>query len=102
MDIRSCSRLRFQRLRGSYRPVRGSSMSRVGLLLPLGLLAACKVDNGLNTEHDDDADVAIMVVDPGFLEFGGLGTGETAVQSFEIRNEGGIPLEITEVRVEGA
>ncbi len=77
-------------------------MSRFCLLLPLYVLAACEVDNGLNTERDDDADIAVMVVEPGLLDFGGLGTGESAVQTFEIRNEGGIPLEITDVRVEGA
>jgi hypothetical protein len=78
-------------------------MSRAGLsLVSVLALVACKVDNEVNTERGRYDDIPVMVVDPGFLDFGGLGTGESTVQSFEIRNEGGIPLEITEVRIEGA
>ncbi|MDP2311185.1 MAG: choice-of-anchor D domain-containing protein [Pseudomonadota bacterium] len=78
-------------------------MSRAGLSLMIVLaLPACVVDNEVNTERERYDDVPVMVVDPGFLDFGGLGTGQSAVQSFTIRNEGGIPLEITEVRIEGA
>jgi hypothetical protein len=77
-------------------------MSRAGLMLALLLPACPGVDNVLNTERDAKDDVQIMVVEPGFLDFGGLGTGEAATQTFEIRNEGGVPLEISEIRVEGA
>ncbi|MDO9280622.1 MAG: choice-of-anchor D domain-containing protein [Pseudomonadota bacterium] len=78
-------------------------MSSAGLSLMIVLaLAGCNVDNEVNTERSQYDDVPVMVVDPGFLDFGGLGTGESSVQSFTIRNEGGIPLEISEVRIEGA
>lgn len=78
-------------------------MYRAGLfLLALALPACDGVDNTLNKERDVNADIPVMVVDPGHLDFGGLGTGESATQTFEIRNEGGVPLDITEVRVEGA
>lgn len=83
-------------------------MSRAGLpptiaLVLLGILeAGCQVDNEVRTERGQFDDVSVMVVDPGFLDFGGLGTGESGVQSFTIRNDGGIPLEISEVRIEGA
>ncbi|MFN7146297.1 MAG: choice-of-anchor D domain-containing protein, partial [Myxococcota bacterium] len=78
-------------------------MSRAGLfLLALAFPACDGVDNTLNKERDVNADIPVMVVDPGHLDFGGLGTGESATQTFEIRNDGGVPLDITEVRVEGA
>lgn len=67
-------------------------------------LAACTgVDNTLaNKNRDDNDDQPVMVVEPAYLDFGGLGTGESAIQTFTIRNEGGIPLEISEVTLEGA
>ncbi|MDP2312104.1 MAG: choice-of-anchor D domain-containing protein [Pseudomonadota bacterium] len=77
-------------------------MFRAGLSLVVLLLPACKVDNEVTTKREKYDDVPVMVVDPGFLDFGGLGTGQSALHSFTIRNDGGIPLDITEVRVEGA
>jgi hypothetical protein len=80
-------------------------MLRPGLSLALLLvsLPACDgVDNEVHHKTDATEDVPIMVVDPGTLQFGGLGTGESSTQSFTIRNDGGLPLEITAVRVEGA
>ncbi len=78
-------------------------MSRAGLfLLALAAPACTGVDNTIQEERDVNDDVPVMVVEPGFLDFGGVGLGGTAEQSFDIRNEGGIPLEVTEVRIEGA
>jgi hypothetical protein len=78
-------------------------MHRAHLALLLLALPACDgVDNELNKEREENDDVSVMVVDPGYLDFGGLGTGESAQQTFEIRNEGGIPLDVSEVRIEGA
>ena len=76
-------------------------MSNAGILLLV--LSACDgVDNSLNKEGDKNDDVPVMVVDPGAIDFGGVGLGGYADASFEIRNEGGLPLEVTEVRIEGA
>ena len=50
-------------------------MHRPGLP-PLLLLAlvGCDVDNDLNTKKEAYDDVPLMVVEPGQLDFGGLGT----------------------------
>jgi hypothetical protein len=77
-------------------------MYRAGLPLILLVLIGCDVDNDLTTKKEAYDDVPVMVVEPGQIDFGGLGIGESTVQSFEIRNEGGVPLDITEVRIEGA
>ncbi len=77
-------------------------MLRAGLLLVVLAPTGCAVDNEVKTKRDRYDDIPVMVVEPGHLDFGGLSSGESAVQSFTIRNDGGVPLDITEVRVEGS
>jgi hypothetical protein len=78
-------------------------MSRAGWLpFCLAPLGCTGVDTNLNDKRDAYDDIPVMVVEPGALDFGGVGLGEAATQTFEIRNDGGIPLDIDEVRIEGA